>query len=120
MARVPGMPSIIGMISALVADAVPVRVEQMVAAFRLVGQPDEHATISLVLQDESGADVKGHPFSLRLANHGVCDGHISLAPVEVPAFGKYSVVLRLDGVEAFRTTFWVVPHDVRLTEARPS
>jgi hypothetical protein len=108
MARVPGMPSIIGMISALVADAVPVRVEQMVAAFRLVGEPDEHATISLVLQDESGADVKGHPLSLRLAQTGICDGHISLAPVEIPSFGKYSVALRVDGIDAFRTTFWVV------------
>ena len=108
MARVPGMPSIIGMISALVADVVPVRVDQMVAAFRLVGEPDEHATISLVVQDESGADVKGHPLSLRLAQTGICDGHISLAPVEIPSFGKYSVALRLDGIDAFRTTFWVV------------
>ena len=118
LARVPGMPSIIGMISALVADAVPAKIDTLVAAFRLVGEPDEHASIALIVQDESGADVKGHPFSIRLAQPGVCDGHISLAPVEVPAFGKYSVVLRLDGVEAFRTTFWVVRHDVRLTEPR--
>jgi hypothetical protein len=84
------------------------KVEQMVAAFRLVGEPDEHATILLVVQDELGADVKGHPLSLRLAHTGICDGHISLAPVEIPSFGKYSVALRLDGVDAFRTTFWVV------------
>jgi len=105
--RAPGNPSIIGMISALVTDTVPARIEQLVAAFRLVGHPDEHATISLVVQDESGADVKGHPQSLRLPGVGVCDAHISLAPIELKSFGKYSVVLRLDGADAFRTTFWV-------------
>ncbi len=109
MSRVPGTPSIIGMISALVTDAVPVRIDALLAAFRLVGDPDEHAAISLMVQDETGADVKGQPLSLRLPKHGVCDGHISLAPVEIAAFGKYSVLLRLDGIEAFRTTFWVMP-----------
>jgi hypothetical protein len=95
------------MISALVTETVPAKIEQLVAAFRLVGQPDEHATISLVIQDESGADVKGHPQSLRLPKLGICDTHISLAPIELKSFGKYSVVLRLDGADAFRTTFWV-------------
>src|SRR5262245_36259209 len=91
--RAPGNPAIIGMISALVTETVPARIEQLVAAFRLVGHPDEHATISLVIQDESGTDVKGHPQSLRLPRLGVCDAHISLAPIELKSFGKYSVVL---------------------------
>lgn len=111
MSRAPGMPSIIGTISALVADTTPVRIDPLVAAFRLVGAPDEHATISLIIQDESGADVKGHPLSLRLPRNGVCDTHISLAPIEIPTFGKYSVVLRLDGLDAVRTTFWVTSPD---------
>ncbi len=108
LSRVSGNPSIIGMISALVCDTLPVRIDPLLAAFRLVGAPDEHATISLIVQDESGADVKGHPLSLRLPKVGMCDAHISLAPIEIKTFGKYSVVLRLDGVDAFRTTFWVM------------
>jgi hypothetical protein len=110
LSRVPGTPSMIGAISALVADELPTRIDPIVAAFRLVGEPNEHATLSLIVQDESGADVKGQPLSLRLPPHGVCDTHISLAPIKIAAFGKYSVALRLDGVEAFRTTFWVVRH----------
>jgi len=59
--------------------------------------------------------VKGHPQSLRLPGVGVCDAHISLAPIELKSFGKYSVVLRLDGTDAFRTTFWVTAtHALRL------
>jgi len=108
LSRVPGTPSIIGMVSALVTDTMPVRIDPLMAAFRLVGQPDEHASIALIVQDESRADVKGHPLSLRLPKSGICDAHISLSPIEISAYGKYSVVLRLDGVEAFRTTFWVV------------
>ena len=105
--RVSTNPSIIGMISALVSDTLPVRIDPLIAAFRLVGDPDEHATLALVVQDQSGAVVKGHPLSLRLPKLGLCDAHISLAPIEIKTFGKYSVVLRLDGTDAFRTTFWV-------------
>ena len=78
--RSPGNPSIIGMISALVTETLPARIEQLVAAFRLVGHPDEHATISLVVQDETGADVKGHPQSLRLPGVGVCDATFRSRP----------------------------------------
>lgn len=111
LSRVSGNPSIIGMISALVSDTLPVRIDPLVAAFRLVGNADEHATLSLVVQDETGAVVKGHPLSLRLPNIGLCETHISLAPIEITSFGKYSVVLRLDGIDAFRTTFWVTSPD---------
>jgi uncharacterized protein DUF6941 len=111
LSRVSGNPSIIGMISALVSDTLPVRIDPLLAAFRLVGDPDEHATLSLVVQDESGTVVKGHPLSLRLPKVGLCDAHISLAPIEIKTFGKYSVVLRLDGADAFRTTFWVTSPD---------
>jgi hypothetical protein len=111
LSRVSGNPSILGMISALVADTLPVRIDPLLAAFRLVGDPDEHATIALIVQNEAGGDVKGHPLSLRLPKHGVCETHISLAPIEIQAFGKYSVVLRLDGLDAFRTTFWVTAPD---------
>jgi hypothetical protein len=111
LSHVSGNPSIIGMISALVSDTLPVRIDPLVAAFRLVGNPDEHATLSLVVQDETGAVVKGHPLSLRLPKVGLCETHISLAPIEIKSFGKYSVVLRLDGIDAFRTTFWVTSPD---------
>ena len=59
LSRVSGNPSIIGMISALVSDTLPVRIDPLVAAFRLVGNADEHATLSLVVQDETGALSKG-------------------------------------------------------------
>jgi hypothetical protein len=62
-----------------------------------------------------GADVKGHPQSLRLPGVGVCDAHISLAPIELKSFESIPSCCASTAPTRFRTTFWVTAtHALRL------
>lgn len=89
--------SLIGVIGRVAVDTLPSETSPMVAAFRIVGVPNEQFELQIEVCGPDGDPLMGSPvLSHRLPGYGAWDSSLALGVLRVFAIGPHTVRLKVN------------------------